>query len=86
MTGFPRGRTLWMTEGTTLMVIALALVITGVLFLLRNAQVLSTEVLGVIWPIILIVLGAALLLERGDHRAGFACWPGCPCMTSRGRR
>lgn len=68
-----------------LMFIALALVVVGVLFLFRNVGLLPTPVWDIVWPLILIILGAGALL--GGKRTAGACWPGCSCVdTKKGRR
>jgi cell wall-active antibiotic response 4TMS protein YvqF len=66
------------------MFIALFLLLVGVLFLLRNTGLLPGEAWGVVWPLVLIALGAAMLFRK--ERAQWDCWPGCPCVTGNGKR
>lgn len=62
------------------MLIALALVVVGVLFLFRNVGILPAPAWDVVWPLILIILGAGVLLG-GKHTV--ACWPGCSCFDTK---
>lgn len=63
------------------MLTALALVVIGVLFLFRNVGILPAPVWDVVWPLILIILGAGVLLG-GKHTVA-ACWPGCSCFDAK---
>ncbi len=45
--------------------ISFALVVVGVLFLLRNVGILPPAAWDVVWPLVLIVLGIAVFLNRG---------------------
>lgn len=62
------------------MIIALGLIFTGVLFLLRNVNLLPDMAWGVVWPLTLIVLGGAIFMDSGVHSRGL-CWPGCSCES-----
>jgi len=46
------------------MIVALALVFIGALFLLRNTGVLPLAAWDFTWPLVLIVLGVAILIGR----------------------
>lgn len=52
-------------EERKLMLISFALVVVGVLFLLRNVGILPPAAWDVVWPLVLIVLGIAAFLSRG---------------------
>ena len=70
----------WISTRTHSMVLALALVFVGALFLLRNTGILPLAVWDFAWPLVLIVLGMAVLVGR---RTGMEMWfPG----TSRKAR
>lgn len=66
----------------TLMIPALALILIGVLYLLRNTGLLPDPAWQVVWPLILIVIGGAVFF-RGGRERGY-CWPGCACMCESG--
>lgn len=68
------------------MILALFFILVGVLFLLRNTGLLPDPAWHVVWPLVLIVLGGAMFLQKDAHQG--VCWPGCPCVTERtnGRR
>lgn len=68
------------------MLFSLALVLVGVLFLLRNTGLLPSPAWDVAWPIILIVLGVALFLESKHGVGTGLCWPGCPCANGTPKR
>jgi len=50
------------------MFIASLLIIVGVVFLLNNLGLISGDIWGIIWPLILIVLGVYILLKRWRYR------------------
>lgn len=56
------------------MVIPLALVLTGTLFLLRNLGLLPSPAWEVVWPLVLIILGAAAFFQAGDAKRELG-WP-----------
>lgn len=69
----------------THMLLALALVVVGVLFFFRNVGILPAPAWDIVWPLILIILGAGVLL--GGKHTGAACWTGCSCAdTKKSRR
>ncbi len=45
------------------MFIAFFFILLGVVFLLRNLGILSGDVWGILWPLILISIGLAMLLK-----------------------
>lgn len=47
------------------MILALALVFVGALFLLKNTGILPNEAWDFTWPLVLIILGIAILTGRG---------------------
>ncbi len=53
------------TKNKTKNLIALGIVVVGVMFLLKNSGILTEQVFGVLWPLVAVVLGGALLLD-GD--------------------
>lgn len=59
-------------EEHKIVLISFALVVVGVLFLLRNVGILPPAAWDVVWPLVLIVLGIAVFLNRGD--ASFSPW------------
>lgn len=63
------------------MFFGIILIVVGAIFLAQNLNLISGDVLGTLWPIILIALGAGLLLKkRGSGR----CW--CCAWVHRGRK
>ncbi len=59
------------------MTIGIILIITGIIFLLKNLGVISIAVWSVIWPGILIVIGVRLLFRRQpwwSDWAGYKEW------------
>lgn len=46
------------------MFLGLILLVTGVVFLLKNLGYISEPVWGIIWPVVLIVIGLRILLEK----------------------
>lgn len=58
------------------MFIAFVLIILGVLFFARATNLISPELLNVIWPLVLIVIGLGLLSNRtfGHHCNDKNCW------------
>jgi len=48
-------------------IIGLVLVVAGIIFLLDNLRVLSWWQFGQLWPLILVVVGIALLLRRRER-------------------
>jgi len=53
------------------MILPLTLIFAGVLFLMRNTGLLDETSWGIIWPIVLIVLGSSILFRRGDRSCPF---------------
>ena len=45
----------------------LLLVVLGVLFLLQNIGVLSGASWGIIWPVLLIILGLSIVFKKNKH-------------------
>ena len=43
----------------------IVLIIVGIIFLLRNLGILTGDVWGTFWPLIVIALGLSLLTKRG---------------------
>ncbi len=58
------------------MVISLILIAIGVIALLINLGVLSGSLWSYVWPIILIILGLAILLGRRSRRGWWRYWRG----------
>ena len=46
------------------MFFSLILIVTGIVFLLKNLGYISGTVWSIIWPVILIVIGLGILLKR----------------------
>lgn len=62
------------------MIIALGMVFIGALFLLRNTGLLPLAAWDFTWPLVLIVLGVAILVGRGS---GFDVWRAGPARKTR---
>ena len=58
------------------MFIALVLIIIGVLFFARAANLISPDMINVLWPLILIIIGLGLLSHKTfGHRCNDKdCW------------
>lgn len=59
----------------------IALVVVGVVFLLRNLGFISHDVAHTWWPLILIVVGVAALFRCPRHCKDKACCGGGDCST-----
>ena len=53
------------------MFFGIILIVVGAIFLAQNLNLISGDVWGTFWPIILIALGAGVLLKKGG---GGHCW------------
>jgi len=53
------------------MFFGIILIVVGAIFLAQNLNLISGDVWGTFWPIILIALGAGLLLKKGGSGR---CW------------
>lgn len=51
------------------MVIALALIVLGLFFFARALGFIGDEALNIVWPLLLVVVGLAMLAHRGDEKA-----------------
>ncbi len=51
------------------MIFGIALIVIGLAFLLQNLGFLPANAWNVIWPILVIAIGAGFLLKKGRH-----CW------------
>lgn len=49
------------------MFFSLILIVTGIVFLLKNLGYISGTAWSIIWPVILIVIGLGLILKRRDQ-------------------
>ncbi len=50
------------------MLFALIFIILGVVFLLKNLGIISGEVWGIIWPLILVMIGIRLLWKQYEWK------------------
>lgn len=62
------------------MILALGMVFVGALFLLRNTGLLPLAAWDFTWPLVLIILGVAILVGRG---AGLDMWHVGPSRKAR---
>jgi len=53
------------------MYIAIAIIIIGAIYLLKNLGVISVNLWSIIWPILIILFGIALLIRKKKYRDGF---------------
>ncbi len=58
------------------MFIGIVLIVTGLVFFARALGFLNAEQIGVLWPLLLIVLGLSFLSHRvfGHDHNGKNCW------------
>ena len=55
------------------MIFAIFLILIGFIWLLYNLGIITTSVAQVIWPLMVIAIGLALLIKSKNHHFGHWC-------------
>ncbi len=54
----------------------LIIILVGTLFLLRNVGILFDMDWGLLWPLIIILVGLGMLKDGSGHKGWCTCWGG----------
>lgn len=65
----------------------LIIILIGTLFLLRNVGFLFDMDWGLLWPLIVILVGLSMLNKEGGHKGWCNCWGGnCDKCTTKHKK